>query len=97
MLQNRHRLSSAIAARTARSNAAGIWLSGALALAAINLAAAPHVAGTNPHDAAAHQAGPIDDAIEYLECLLKQLLGEECTHGDHDPDDEPPMPDDPVS
>jgi len=76
----------------------GGWASLMVAVAALNL-----LAGASTHwderetVSSSHTAGPIDDTIQYLQCVLNMLRGIPCDHEiDHDePGDPPPMPEDP--
>jgi len=75
----------------------GSWVSVMIAAAALNVFAG---ASTHWNDhrptRAVHSAGPIDDAIDYMECLLNMLMGIPCEHPEHEDLGEPlPEPEDP--
>jgi len=77
----------------------GGWISVMLAVAAINLLAETD---THSHETelatSAYQAGPIDDTLKYIQCLINLLQGIPCDHSEPgDPGDPPPMPDEPPS
>lgn len=74
-----------------RAMSMGLWLAGgAIATVGAMVGAQSSVA---PPKAEHVQAGPIDDTIDYLDCLIRLLQGEECDEDfGQDPATEPVDP-----
>ncbi len=75
------------------------WLSVMVAAAAINLMMGSTTHSHQPeHATSVYQAGPIDDTLDYIQCLINLLLGLPCDHSEPEPPvTPPPMPDQPPS
>jgi len=73
-----------------KSRVLGIWVSAVLLVSVVSVAADPLMPA--PRESATAQAGVFDDFFEYLACLWRAIIGEECIYdadGDGEPDPAP--------
>lgn len=77
------------------SHLRGLWI--LVACIAIGAEISSEQAATDHQPHATLNAGPIDDALETIECILRHLLGLPCDHDTVDDPDDPDEPDEPAT
>lgn len=70
-----------------RAMSMGWWLTLGVAASVFAVAAEAPATESSPDPVAAVQAGPVDDTMDYIECLIRRLLDLPC-------DSDVPLPDD---